>query len=111
MFRRILNKFDKNSVFIMAYAGWGCLGFYRGVQLYNFDYQKDMENYKKDSRYREKPEQFYISKFGMGLLITGLYIIPPTFMLVAIKELYRLEINLRGLNEKKENRDYYTFFP
>ena len=99
---------------ILPIAAWGALGFYRGTQLYNFNYNKDLKYYetkiKSDPRlfsYLEKPTKYYTMQFGIGLLGAGLYINPVTCIFTAIKEIYRLEVNLRNLKEKKE---YYEFF-
>lgn len=104
----------------------GTLGFYRGIKSYNYEhniniesYQKDMiyynkekERYNKDKypdltnepRQPVKPSYFYFSMIGYGLFGILVYINPIIMPIVFVKEMYRLEINLRNIdNEKKTN--------
>ena len=107
----------------------GCLvtlGFYRGVKSYNYEHNIQMESYKKDmiyynkekeryskDRYSEfsceprqpvKPSYFYFSMIGYGLCGIMIYENQIILPIVFVKEMYRLEINLRNIdNEKKTN--------
>ena len=69
---------------------------------------EDMKYYLKNQTINRKPEKFYISQLGHGCFGTVIYIIPFMCIFPVIKELYRLEINLRGLEEEKKKRDYYN---
>jgi hypothetical protein len=102
----------KSGIFILS--SWLSLGFYRGTKYYGHDYKKDFIKYeeKKDNKYYTlvKPQYFYTHSFCFGLFGMLLYTFPITVVLVIPKEIYRLEVNIRGLNEEKENDKYYQFF-
>ena len=106
----------------------GILGFYRGTQHYGYNYRKDLkeynqhleeynikvEEYKKSNRNYDypfrlkKPYYFYSESFLYGFFGTAMYINPFTFPIVTLKEIYRLEVNMRGeLDELKDGDDYY----
>jgi len=100
---RMLQAYEK--IFIrrgfMALMSWGGLGFYRGVQEYNYEYEFKSEKYK-----RENPKM-YISAFGAGFIGTLMYVNPFGIVWSIPGELYRLEVNLRGL--EKTSR-YYRIY-
>ncbi len=101
-------------IFPVVIPSWLSLGFYRGTKYYGRDYKNDCIRYeeKKNNKYYTvvKPEYFYIYCVGFGLFGFLLYANPVTIPMVIPKELYRLEINIRGLNEEKEKDDYHDFF-
>ena len=109
----------------------GILGFYRGTQHYGYNYRKDLkeynkeleeynikvEEYKKSNRNYDypfrfkKPYYFYSESFLYGFMGTTMYINPFTFPIMTFKEIYRLEVNMRGeLNELKDEDKYYRVF-
>jgi hypothetical protein len=67
---------------------WCVLGFRRGLQSY--DYYKNKQN--------EPP--FYSSKIFSGCFGLICYMIPFYFPLIIYKEIYRLEVNIRGLEKE-----------
>jgi hypothetical protein len=104
----------------------GTLGFYRGIKSYNYEHNIQMESYEKDMIYYNKekerytkdkyldltyeprqpvkPSYFYFSMIGSGLCGIMVYVNPIMMPIVFVKEMYRLEINLRNIdNEKKTN--------
>ena len=111
---------------------WGVLGFYRGIKHYDYNYKEDMVKYNEkmseynrdmgkynvdikkypDIHYRvpqkkfEKPQKYYISTVGYGLYGSSIYLLPYPGVAFFIKEIYNLEINLRGLNDQKKTRYY-----
>ena len=106
---------------------WGILGFYRGTQEYNFHYSNDINSYnqkmicykeqiEKEKKYNSnyvptlpvKPTYFYLSSITNGFLGSALYIFPFTTPICVIKEIYRIEINLRNLDEEKKTTFYNT---
>jgi len=93
----------------ILYGSWGLLGFYRGIQYYNFNHKKEMELYLKDPKI-DKPQFFYINQIGVGGLGTLAYIMPLFCIFPAAKEIKRLEINLRGLEDEKTKPEYYNLF-
>jgi hypothetical protein len=91
---------------------WGALGFYRGSKLYNYEYKKKYLEYenRKDNKYYiyfKKPVYLYASCIGSGFFGVLFYVNPFTLFFVIPKEIYRLEVNIRGLHEEKEKDDYY----
>jgi hypothetical protein len=44
---------------------------------------------------------------GVGLFGSLLYVNPFLFPFIIKKELYRLEVNIRGLDEEKDKKYYY----
>ena len=93
------NNSIKNGVRFIAVWVWPVLGFNRGLNSYNY-------NYVKNKLYRHS-NPFYIDKIVWGAVGTLIYLNPITFFFVLYKEVYRLEVNLRGLEDEK-NTDYYN---
>ena len=110
---------------------WGLLGFYRGTKHYDYNckqemikynekmikYNKDMEKYNIDIKkypdihYRvpqkiDKPQKYYTTTLGYGLYGSLIYLAPYPGVAFFFKEIYKLEINLRGLNDEKTKRYY-----
>ena len=84
---------SKNKLLILG-ASWSLLGFTRGVN--DYDYKKN--NYGT---------YLFSEKFSYGILGTYFYLIPPFSLIVLSKEIYRLEVNIRGL-ENEKNSDRYN---
>jgi len=82
---------------IIIFSSWGALGFKRGINSYDY-------SYKKDSRLKQ---HLYLEKGKWGVVSTIAYINPISFLFVLYKEIYRLEVNLRGLEDEKHT-DYYN---
>jgi hypothetical protein len=78
-------------------SSWSLLGFKRGMNSYDY-------SYKKDSQVKQ---HLYLEKVIWGLTSSVAYINPITFLLVLYKEIYRLEVQLRGLEGEKKT-DYYN---
>lgn len=115
-----------------AYASlWGVLGFYRGTKHYDYtckeemikyngemtEYNKDMEKYNIDTKkypnihFRvpkkiDKPQKYYTSTLVYGLYGSMMYFTPYPGLMFFVKEIYMLEINLRGLNDAKKTSYY-----
>lgn len=85
----------------LYFATVGILGFRRGIQ--NYTYEIDKNNMKYD----RKRQFFYSECFMEGLCGSVIYAFPPTFLFSLPKEVYRLEVNLRNLEEEKKT-DYYN---
>jgi hypothetical protein len=111
-------------------GSFGALGFYRGTQLYKYNYNKELEYYNekleehnkmveenKKNIYKYthkfsygKPYFFYSETIMSGFLGIIFYINPFLFPLVIAKEIYRLEINMRDeLDKLKDEDKYYRF--
>lgn len=82
-------------------ATMGVLGFYRGVNLGIYTYNKynRMHSYKYNA--------MYIPTLCYGLYGIVIYINPVLLPFIMYKELYRLEVNLRNL-ELLDEDDYYN---
>jgi len=83
----------------ISISAWALLGVKRGFNSYD---------YLKNRLYRNSLiGPFYIDKAIWGLYGIISYINPVTFLFVLYKEIYRLEVNLRGLEDEKKT-DYYN---
>ena len=89
---------------------WGTLGYYRGTREYEFEYNKNIEYYKKNDAPLNKPNRFYITNILYGLYGTLLYLNPVTVPVCLMKEIYRLEINLRRLEDEKKTTYYNAVY-
>jgi len=84
---------------IAAISGWGLLGFYRGLNHY------DYYHYEKLKSMGRREPYFYSTKFSYGVIGCFFYLNPILVFVTVPKEIYRLEVNLRGMeNEKKSDR-------
>ena len=88
----------KKKYLMIAYAGWCWCGFYRGVKYYNYTYNK----YKINTPY------LYSTSIIDGIIGLFFYANPLLFPILIHKELYRLEVNIRNL-ENEKNSEYYNF--
>ena len=97
----------KYSIICISSCAWTILGFKRGINSYNYDNSsRNLHNklYYKDTK---KINPFYIDKISWGVAGSVIYLNPATFFIVLYKEIYRLEVNLRGLEDEKKT-DYYN---
>jgi hypothetical protein len=83
---------NKSNLLGGSLFGWVSLGFYRGVQEYNY--------------YRKDTPHLYSEQFGRGLLGSFIYINPFLGLFMFQKEIYRFEVNVRSLETEKKT-DYY----
>jgi len=88
-----------NKLLLLSVStSWSLLGFKRGLD--NYDY-----NHKK---YKYKT-YLYTDRIYNGIMGTCFYIIPPLTLFALSKEIYRLEVNIRGLETEKNSDFYYSF--
>jgi hypothetical protein len=80
---------------------WGVLGFSRGLNVYDYQYKK------YDNGYDKKMNYFYTTKITYGFFGLFLYINPIFIAIILQKEIYRFEVNIRGLENEKDT-DYYN---
>jgi hypothetical protein len=83
---------------------WGILGFSRGLQCYDYRYKKDIDYNKL---YYKKTNYFYTTKIGFGFYGLFMYLNPLFIPFIITKEIYRVEVDIRGLEDEK-NTDYYN---
>lgn len=72
---------------------WGLYGYNRGINAYNY-------------RYRDNNPVLYTTKIAYDFWGTFVYINPVLMFIVIPKELYRLEVNIRNLEDEKKSRFY-----
>ena len=89
----------KSGAMIITVCSWPALGFYRGLK--SFDY-----NYSNDRIYKRSTRPLYINKAVWGAVGTFCYLIPGLCFIAAYKEVYRLEVNLRGIEDEKKTAYY-----
>lgn len=84
---------NKKLLSIIGYTGWCGLGFYRGINYYKYNHNK----------YETKENFLYSSSIVYGFYGLFIYANPFLLPILSYKEIYRLECNVRNLeNEKKE---------
>ena len=87
--------FYKSYLKLLPIIMWGSLGFKRGLDSYD---------HPKPSLY------FYKNKIIHGVIGSIFYINPIMLFFTINKELYRIEVNLRNLEEEKQKNSYYDIF-
>ena len=90
---------SKDITLLVTGTSWCLLGFNRGLNSYDYNYDK-FKSIKKES-------YLYISKGQHGFIGVFIYINPFLLPINIYKEIYRLEVNIRGLEEEKKT-DYYN---
>lgn len=93
-YKKILTR---NNLLYLTGTVWGMVGFNRGIIRYEYEHKYDKVSY------------FYTDKICSGIAGLLIYINPAFLPFVVYKEIYRLEINLRGLEEKKDTQYYHNF--
>lgn len=87
------------SYFLKSMVAWSSLGFYRGMM----DYQHSV--YKYEYPY------LYTNHFLHGVAGSICYVNPGLSLFIFIpKEIYRLEVNIRGLHYEKYTDKYNEIF-
>lgn len=86
----------KYSIAMIGYSGWCGLGFIRGVHSYKYTHNK----YDKNEPY------IYSNSIIEGFFGIVMYANPILLPFAIHKELYRLEINIRNLENEKKSRYY-----
>lgn len=90
---------NKNYIFLTTVGSLGTLGFTRGINSYDYEYTQ--------KKYKQEP-YLYSTKILYGLSGSICYLTPLCFFIILPKEIYRLEVNIRQLEEEKKT-DYYNF--
>ena len=88
----------KTQIKIAVGTMWCLLGFKRGLNHYDYDYEK----YDRE----ENKPYIYTNKIPNGFLGVFFYANPFTAPIMAFKEIYRLEVNIRGLESEKKSNYY-----
>ena len=100
----MLSKFGKSII-----VGWGLLGYNRGINSYNYKNNKNNTNNtnNNNNKNNKNNEYLYSDKIFYGIFGAIMYVNPLLIFISISKEIYRLEINLRGLEDAKKT-DYYN---
>ena len=101
-----MNNFKNNIksiVSITMVCGWPILGFKRGLNSYDYNYSHN----KLYSHGKQIKNPFYLDKLAGGIFSAIAYLNPVTGLIGLYKEIYRIEVNLRGLEDEKKT-DYYN---
>lgn len=127
----ILHKINKKNIIVVSSFSWMTLGYYRGTQHYNFNYNLKLEEYNKDmERYNnelkeynkklekylyvlppsvpKKPNKFYLTSMANGLYGLLFYSAPIPGIFYFFKEIYRAEVYLRNMDDEKKNKYFNT---
>jgi len=83
---------------LLGYTGWCGLGFIRGLNSYHHHHTT-----------YEKGTYLYLHAVGYGCCGILLYTNPVMLPFSVYKEIYRLEVNVRKLEDEK-NDFYYSLF-
>ncbi len=83
-----------------------------------FDYKLAVERFENRlelypsiaAEIKYRPKFYTLDCVGKGLSGAIFYVLPPFCLFTMVKELHRLEINLRGYEDEKNKRDYYEIF-
>lgn len=93
---------SNKTIPLIAGVSWTSLGFYRGLNNY------DHLNLKyKNSPNPKKYPYLYSSKIIYGFMGSFIYINPVFLFFTIPKEIYRLEVDLRGI-ESEQTKDRYN---
>ena len=92
-----MNPTIKRSIFAIIYTSWSGLGFIRGVNSHTFNHTK----------YNTNEPYLYSDSFLNGMYGIFIYANPFFVPFTIHKELYRLEVKTRNL-ENEKNSSYYN---
>jgi len=102
MFKNISRK----EIWAIVFASsWTALGFYRGVIHHDYMYPKKKDPTKEIYLY-SKELSYQTNRIMGGLYGIFIYINPFIILYTLPKELYRLEVDIRGLEDEKKTDDY-----
>jgi len=85
------------SLSMIGFSSWCGLGFIRGINSYKYYHNKC----------EKKEDYLYLNSVFYGFCGVLIYANPILIPSSAYKEIYRLEVNLRNLENEKKT-DYYN---
>lgn len=103
-----MNKY-KIPIIITINSLWCSLGLYRGGQKYDYEY-KQIKYYEYKQIKYERKQYLYVYKFNNSIRYGIYYMFPLLFPFILSKEIYRLEVYLRKLENEKNKIYYYEIF-
>ena len=92
----MLRRYTKEIICIGS-AGMAILGFTRGIHSYDYNHRNGWNKFEP---------YMYSTRIGFGVVGMFMYLCPAFYFVVIPKEIYRLEVNVRGLEDEKETRFY-----
>lgn len=87
----------KKSIGKILYISWCGLGYYRGINSYNYNYKK----------YNIGENKLYIDKILHGFLGLSIYSFHVYLPILIYKEIYRLEVNMKNLEDEQKSNYYF----
>jgi hypothetical protein len=93
---------SKYTIPLTILTSWALLGFKRGIDYYDYNYNRQ-NIYMKDN---VKHPYLYSSRIFEGLIGSFIYINPVLWPIVICKEIFRLEVNIRGMDDLKKEYHY-----
>lgn len=96
----IIKKYQLYTA-IIGYTTWCGLGFIRGTNSYKYSNDKN-----SNDKYKKKEPYLYLDSIVYGLFGIIIYGNPVFYPLLIHKEIYRLEINVRNLEDEKKSKYY-----
>ena len=90
----------KYKIAIICYTSWCGLGFIRGINSYKYSYNK----YDKSCPY------LYSDSIINGIFGIIMYANPVLLPIAIHKEIYRIEVNIRNIENEKKNKYYNDLF-
>jgi hypothetical protein len=95
-------KLNKREIACLGLIStWGLLGFQRGMQNYDYEHLKN-----KEDKYKSYESYLYSTRIGYGFYGTFIYVNPLFLVITITKEIYRFEVNIRGLEKEKKTNAY-----
>ena len=87
----------KKIIRVVTICGWPALGFKRGMNSYDYNYSNN-----RLYRHSEKMKYpLYLDKLVWGIVGMLWYLNPVGGFFGLYKEIYRLEVNLRNIEDEK----------
>ena len=86
---------------VASLSARGILGFYRGLNEYDYKYEQHINN-----KYQTPRPYLYSAKIVNGFVGSIFYLIPCFLIISVPAEIYRLEVNLRGMESEKKTDRY-----
>ena len=89
----------KRTIGLITIIGFPVLGFYRGIKSYDY-------NYSNNKIHKSPTKPIYTDKLLWGFGGMLWYLNPIGMFFGLYKEVYRLEVNLRGIEDEKKTAYY-----
>ena len=109
----MLNRIMQNKAKItggIAVGCWSALGFYRGIKEYKYRYAQPGHAHNRNNPHLISNTIDHGSKMLVAGLLGALIYIHPFYMPFTIpREIYRLEVCIKGLEDEKKTDRYKSY--